>query len=288
MDGLADGIVSRYSACLQAFDPKKLRCQTGIDAADNCLSDAEIAGVERIHQRYVFPFTLANGVTSYPPYNYGGEDQHHGFQDWQSGRKPPTYPLGPSARKQGYAWYSAVGAVHYFLAGDPGVDPRKFRPQDFKARMERISGLMDSTDPDLSRFSAGGGKLILKQNMADYALSPFAASEYYESVVAKMGQESVDSFVRFYVTPGANHGGIGVSSLDGATLPSGIDLLGAIDAWVDRGTPPNDLAQIAQDAKPPFAVTASRPMCRYPAWPRYRGEASPKDAASFECSKDQK
>jgi hypothetical protein len=42
------------------------------------------------------------------------------------------------------------------------------------------------------------------------------------------------------------------------------------------------LVQVAQDAKPPFAVTASRPMCRYPEWPRYIG-GPPKDAASFSC-----
>jgi feruloyl esterase len=40
--------------------------------------------------------------------------------------------------------------------------------------------------------------------------------------------------------------------------------------------------QVAQELKPPFAVTASRPMCRYPQWPRYMG-GPPKEAASFSC-----
>jgi hypothetical protein len=39
----------------------------------------------------------------------------------------------------------------------------------------------------------------------------------------------------------------------------------------DRGVAPGALIQVAQDAKPPFAVTASRPMCRYPQWPHYMG-----------------
>jgi feruloyl esterase len=141
---------------------------------------------------------------------------------------------------------------------------------------------MDSTDPDLSRFAARSGKLILKENMSDHAISPFNAIAYYMSVVHNLGQMSVDSFIRFYVTPGANHGGGGISSVDGTALPQGVDLLDAIDNWADRGIAPGALVQVAQDPKPPFAVTASRPMCRYPQWPRYMG-GPPKDAASFLC-----
>jgi feruloyl esterase len=88
--------------------------------------------------------------------------------------------------------------------------------------------------------------------------------------------------MRFYVTPGANHGGSGVSSVNGTALPQGVDLLDAVDGWVDRGVAPGPLVQVAQDPKPPFAITASRPLCRYPQWPRYVG-GPPKDSASFSC-----
>ena len=89
--------------------------------------------------------------------------------------------------------------------------------------------------------------------------------------------------MRFYVTTGANHGGAGISSVDGTALPQGVDFLDAIDGWADRGIAPGALVQVAQDPKPPFAVAASRPMCRYPQWPRYMG-GPPKDAASFRAS----
>jgi hypothetical protein len=283
-DGLTDGIVSRYAGCTGAFDPQKLRCTDGRDS-ETCLTDVQIAAVETIRKPYVFPFRLANGITSYPGYNYGGEDQPDGMVAWSSGPRPPAYPLPPPA-EQSRAWFFGAGAVRYFLAGDANLDPRQFRPETFRARIERISALMDSTDPDLSRFAARGGKLILKENMSDFAQSPFAGVEYYKSVVAKLGQGAVDQFVRFYVTPGASHSGTGVSSLDGSALPRGIDLLEVIDAWVDRGTAPDALVQVAQDLRPPFAVTASRPMCRYPAWPHYGGAGSPGDAASFACVKE--
>jgi hypothetical protein len=51
-------------------------------------------------------------------------------------------------------WYYGSGFVRYFIAGDPNFDPSKFRPEDFRARIEHISALMDSTDPDLSRYAA--------------------------------------------------------------------------------------------------------------------------------------
>jgi len=279
-DGLVDGIVSRYAACPVAFDPKKLRCPDGRDS-DNCLTDTQIAAVETIHSPYVFSFPLANGVTSFAAYNYGGEDQPGSMVTWMTGTKAPAYP--PAAPvEQAAGWRFGSGFVRYFIAGNPNFDPRKFRPEDFRVRIEHISALMDSTDPDLSRYAARGGKLILKENMADHAISPFNGVAYYNSVVKKLGQTSVDSFMRFYVTPGANHGGGGISSVDGTALPQGVDLLDSIDAWADRGVAPGALVQVTQETKLPFAVTASRPMCRYPQWPRYMG-GSPKDAASFSC-----
>ena len=47
---------------------------------------------------------------------------------------------------------------------------------------------------------------------------------------------------------------------------------------------PGDLVQVAQEAKPPFTTTASRPMCRYPQFPRYKGAGDAKDAANFTCA----
>ena len=279
-DGLADGFVRRYATCTARFDAKKLRCPRGAD--DNgCLTDAQVAAVETLGRPYIYPFPLANGVTIYPGYNYGGEDQPDGLVAWTTGTRPPTYPL-PAPAEQGRIWFFGAGATRYFLAADPGLDPRKFRPQDHRARIERISALMDSTDPDLSRFAARGAKLILKENMSDHAQSPFAGVDYYKSVVGKLGQANEDTFMRLYVTPGASHSGTGVSSVDGAALPQGVDLLDAVDGWADRGAVPGPLVQVAQESKPPFAVMASRPLCRYPQWPRYVG-GPPTDAASFSC-----
>lgn len=280
-DGLEDGIVSRYQSCNQVVNAKSMRCPDGKDTGDDCLSDAQIKTVETIRTRFEFSFPLANGVTSYPGYNYGGEDQAGGMVFWMTGPKPPQLPL-PSPAEQGRIWYYGSGAMRYFIARDPTRHPREISPAAYKDQVLKISALMDSTNPDLSAFQRRGGKLVLKENMADLAQSPIAGIEYYKSVVAKMGQPDVDRFMRFYVTPGASHAGDGTAA-DGAPLPRSIDLLDVLDRWVIVNEAPGDLVQSAQETKPPFATIATRPMCRYPAYPRYKNSGDSKIASSFEC-----
>jgi feruloyl esterase len=91
-----------------------------------------------------------------------------------------------------------------------------------------------------------------------------------------MGQPVADVFLRLYVTPGADHMGIGA--------PSNVDMVEILSDWVERGNAPGELVQAAQELKPPFTVTAARPMCRYPAYPRYRGGDATR-AESFECAR---
>ena len=136
--------------------------------------------------------------------------------------------------------------------------------------------------PDLSEFAGHGGKLILKDNAHDFGKSANNTIAYYKAVAGKMGQESVDRFMRFYVNPGTSHSGAGVSGTDGSAVPRAVDFLGALDAWVTKGDAPGTLMQTAQAPAPPFAVSATRPLCRYPAYPHYQGGPA-SEAASFAC-----
>jgi hypothetical protein len=136
---------------------------------------------------------------------------------------------------------------------------------------------MDSTDPELSRFAGRGGRLVISEHMADYAQSPYAGIEYYRAVVARMGQPAVDGFMRLYVTPGADHMGIGA--------PSSVDMLQVLIDWVEHGRAPGDLVQVTQSLSPPFEVTLTRPMCRYPGYPRYAG-GDARRAEAFQCQRN--
>ena len=134
---------------------------------------------------------------------------------------------------------------------------------------------MDSTNPDLSAFAARGGKLVMMENMADYAQSPYAGIGYYESVVNRLGRGSVDGFMRLYTAPGVDHVGTGG--------PANVDMLSALVDWVERGKAPDALvATRFDDPKTRRKIVFQRPVCVYPAVPRYVG--GPQDAAtSFAC-----
>jgi feruloyl esterase len=274
LDGLADGIVSNHEACRRSFDDAKLACTA--EGAKGCLPEAQLNAVKALHAPVEFSFALANGVRSYPGWGRGGEAAHGtgpvgGWESWQTGTAAPTLPPGPASSR---AWLYGSGAVQYFFARDPNYDATKFDPAQLAPRMQEISALMDSTNPDLSAFAARGGKLIVYEALADYAQNPYAGIGYYKSVVDRMGQAGVDGFMRLYTTPGADHMGVGA--------PTSVDMLDVLTGWVEKGKAPGDLVQQLHVTKPPFAVTAARPMCRWPAYPHYQGGDAAK-AESFVC-----
>ena len=283
LDGLADGVISAYEKCLAVFDPRVIRCASGKDEGDTCLSDAQIEADRLVHRPFKYPFPLKNGTTSFPGWTYGSEDQPGGMIDSITGLEPPHFPL-VSEKVQSVAWANSNSFVRYYIARDAKFNPLQFSPEKSSGRIREISELFDATNPDLSAFLARGGKLILKGNGADYQRSVLQEITYYKAVVAKMGQPRVDTFIRFYTTPGVNHPGNGVMS-DGQAVPAKVDMLGALDGWVDGGKAPQTLVQVTQETKAPFSTVAARPMCLYPAFPRYDGKGDPKDAASFSCAK---
>ena len=272
LDGLADGIISRYEGCSATFRPATLRCANGADTGNSCLSDAQLAAVNALRSPTPLGFEVANGISAYPAFGYGGENNPGGWPLWWSGKAAPKVPAEP---ENGIQYRFGNGTIRYFFARNAAFDPLGFNPLAFAGRVRQISELMDSTNPDLSAYARHGGKLIIQENTGDYAQSPFAGIAYFKSVQAALGADKVDEFARLYVTPGADHGGQGV--------PNSIDLLGVLDAWVEQGRAPAEpLVQTAQGSSPPFAVTASRPMCRYPDYPRYTG-GDPAAATSFSC-----
>jgi hypothetical protein len=276
-DGLTDGIVSDYEGCKAAFDVTRLRCSAG--ATTGCLTDGEIRTVQTMHAGVTFNFDLANGVRHYPGFGVSGENNTGtgpvgGWVSWQTGRAAPVTPPNQTSS---IAWLYGGGAVQYFFARDPNYDLRSYTVDSFPARVREISALMDATNPDLSVFAGRGGKLIMAEQMADYAQSPYAGIQYYKSVVQKLGQPATDRFMRLYVTPGADHVGAGA--------PSSFDVMDVLSNWVEKGQAPGDLVQTAYKVDlPAISATMSRPMCRYPAFPRYRGTGDVNSADSFTCA----
>jgi feruloyl esterase len=273
-DGLADGIVSDPVGCSRRFDVGTLAC--GAAPAPDCLTPRQVEAVRTLGSPLVMPVPLAHGAGAYPGRGPSGEGlpaagPTGGWMAWWTGASAPAMPPQPS---NGIGWFYGAGAIQYFYARDPQIDLRAYRALDHAARIREVSALMGSTNPDLSAFHARGGRLIVLENMADYAQSPYAGIGYVDSVVATLGRERVETFLRLYTAPGVDHVGSGA--------PANADLFGALVDWVERDRAPGPMTLLEQAVTPPFAVTRARPLCRWPEWPRHQG-GDPALASSFAC-----
>ncbi|WP_229217756.1 tannase/feruloyl esterase family alpha/beta hydrolase [Massilia forsythiae] len=274
-DGALDRIVANVEACRtrQASILATLACRSGTDEGDGCLSAAQLRTVRAIADDLVLPYTLAYGVDRHQGYNIlQGADFSTGLGLGNS----PTLLDPPTVAANGYLYTQGDGYLKYFIARNPDLDTLAFdldRPGAYQQRLVDMSATVGAMNPDLAAFMARGGKLIVLHGLADEVISPNATIAYYKAQVAKSGQAAVDAFWRFYTVPGLGHG-------DGAFIPSW-DAIGALDAWVSTGTAPGTLT-----GTDTAAATAgrTRPLCQYPAYPRYKGTGSIDVAANYACA----
>jgi hypothetical protein len=275
--GADSSVVLNPVGCKATFRPATLRCASG-ESGDTCLTDAQIKAIDTLHAVYKLPFPVANGLDDYPGWGVSGEDtpafaSTGGWMAWWLGAAAPTQPPSPN---NGIAWVYGAGGIQYVFARDPHLDVTTYRPEDHKARVLEVSRLMDSTDPDLSRFRARGGRLIMLEHMSDYAQSPYAGIRYFENVERKLGKAETAEFARLYTAPGVDHVGSGA--------PANVDMLGVLVDWVEHGKAPGDLEVVQQAVEAPaFTVLRALPLCRWPAWPHYKS-GDTKDASSYRCA----
>ncbi len=275
-DGSEDGLVEDPVGCKASFRPETLRCAEG-QGGDQCLTDAQIMAINTLHATYKFPFALANGLDDYPGWGVSGEDAPSygptgGWIAWWLGTAAPAQPPMPT---NGIAWIFGAGGTQYVFARDPKLDVTAYRPEDHKERLLEVSQLMDSTNPDLIRFRARGGKLVILEHMADYAQSPYAGIRYFDNVQRSLGKAETAEFARLYTAPGVDHVGTGA--------PANIDMLSVLIDWVENGKAPGDLEVVEQKVEAPaFATVRSLPLCQWAGWPHYKS-GPPNLSASFTC-----
>jgi Tannase and feruloyl esterase len=272
LDGIEDGVVARYEGCNAESNLRALRCKSGKDEGDSCLSERQWELVRLVGSPHAYGFVLAHGERDYPAFPRGGEANPGGFI--------PTFlpSMQPTAEDLGRMNYAA-GDLRYFVVRDPTfsapLDERRY-----EKRLKEVSSLMDLNDPDLSQFESRGGKLIIKENAADFLVAPESVYRYYKNVQSKMGKARAERFIRLYVAPWTQHGGQGVMK-NGASVPDKVDLLSVLESWVEQGkAPPQQLVLTSYDHE--GHPTRSWPLCPYGAYPHYVG-GDPKAAESYVC-----
>jgi hypothetical protein len=268
LDGATDGIIGNVAAC--KFDLASIRCANGADTGDSCWSDTQIAAIKAFED----PVSLAyrkDGETEYPGWPaLSGAD----FQG-TLGSTPPANPAPRGMAGTSHYWDQLV---RYAIARDPGYNFLQFDPQKpgvYQQRIDYVVNMLDVTGTDMTAFKGRGGKLLIVHGLADPIVSPRSTVEYWSRLQAKMGAQAVAEFARFYTVPGYGHG----PASRGAFLAAW-DSLSALDHWVESGTAP--AAQTVTDRNE-ATRGRTRPLCEYPAWPKYNGSGDVNAAASFAC-----
>jgi feruloyl esterase len=251
-DGLKDGIITDPRLC--DFDPGTLACKEG--SKDVCLTPPQLAAVRTM---YAGVKTSA-GETVAPPLTRGGE------ADWARFIAATGPATGSAA--------VGIDGLRGVIFGNPGFEYDAFEP-DRDYRLARDSGFArqyEAADPDISAFIERGGKLLLWHGWDDAGPSAFGTIDYFEHMrqVTAPKVKSLDDGARLFIAPGVYHCKNGPG-------PDQFDLLGTIDTWVDKGTAPESMLATRTDG------SLSRPLCRYPALPRYKGKGKAAEAGSFTC-----
>lgn len=262
-DGVKDGIIGNPAAC--KFDPLELVCRDGKN--DACLSPQQAAAVKKM---------------------YEGPVDSKGKKLYVGGVAP-----GSELVWKYFGGSERWAELHFRHLVMPAMGPAwELKDYDFDRDPVRFASgvqesLLNAGNPDLRKFKAAGGKLLIYQGWNDTDDLPAMTIDYYETVERTMGgRAATQDFARLFMVPGMNHCGWG----DGAFM---VDYLSALERWVEKNQPPEKLIgahvkdllwEDATGLAPPSAdqaVAFTRPMYPYPLWSKYKGKGNPNDAENF-------
>jgi feruloyl esterase len=252
-DGLKDGLIGNPESC--KFDPVVVLCKE--KTGSNCLTSAQVEAARKIYSGPINPRTRQE---IYSPMYPGSE---MGWAQLAGGEQPLGIP---------------VEFFKYFVLRDPKWD-YKTRPINFDSDVALADrpdvAPVNAVDPDLRKFFARGGKLLLVDGWSDTSVPPKVAINYYKAVVAKLGAKSVQDSMRFFMVPGMGHG-------PGTTGDENFnyDALGVIEQWKQTGKAPEELTF---DHYKSGMLVGKRLVCQYPKVPTYKSSGNTEDPGSFTC-----
>jgi hypothetical protein len=273
-DGVTDGVINDPRLC--HFDPETIACK-GADSTE-CLTAPQVTALKAI---YAGPHDSA-GHPVFPGYPPGGEEGPGGWGLWIIGSSPRNSLIA----------YFGLGYFSNMVYEKKDWDYKTFTVDaGLKAADGKTAAALNANDPNLEPFRARGGKLILYHGWSDAAISATSTIDYYDRLVATMGQAAATSFVRLFLVPGMQHcdGGPGANYFgeDGKGAPGDAEhnIYAALEQWVEKNVAPSTIiATKYNDDFPGRGVKMTRPLCAYPKIAKYKGTGDTNDAASFMCA----
>lgn len=278
LDGVRDGILNDPRQC--RFDPATMQCKAG-DDSEKCLTEPQVVALKKLYAGT--PDSAGHIV--FPGYLPGAEEGNGGWGIWITGPAPVKSLMS----------FFGNGFFSDMVYDKPDWDYKTLKVDDgLKTANEKTAQALNSTDPDLKAFKSRGGKLILYHGWNDPAITALNTINYYDSVVKKMGQKEVNSFVRLYMAPGVQHcgGGPGADSFGIIVDPDFTDPQRSLDAameqWVEKGTAPGTIIASKFEGQDRTHAKMTRPLCPYPQSAKYKGSGNTNDAANFVCESPKK
>jgi Tannase and feruloyl esterase len=270
LDGLKDGVVSDPERC--HFDPAVLQCKAAEDSS--CLTAPQVKALRMLYSGA----KDSKGVTIFPGLMPGDEDPT--WHDWV---------LGDAPAGSGGANYLS-GYMRYMVLNDPTWNPLTADVDaSLQTAINRRGHDLDAIDPDLSRFAAHGGKLIMYHGWNDPAISPLNSVQYVAEVKRTMGSAKADDVVRLYMVPGMEHcaGGPGPNFFGQLGLPAadgdGTGAMDMLQIWVEQGKAPGPILAVKSTGTQKAPVRIVRPICPYPQQTMYDGKGDPNIPGNFAC-----
>ncbi|MGE3690218.1 MAG: tannase/feruloyl esterase family alpha/beta hydrolase [Novosphingobium sp.] len=277
LDGQTDGSIADPRQC--RFDVSKLAC--GTSSSPQCLSPAQVAAVSKMMdgprnsrgRQLAFPYSMTASIKGYPAAQLG-------WEGWimRGGKDTPANSLFPT------------GMLRDFVA-EPFTDMASFNWDHDPARLHAETAADLDAGPDMRRFFARGGKLIMWHGWADAAIPAEMSLGFYNDMLRASGPRARQNS-RLFLIPEMQHcaGGTGASTFGHTGAPAQGEnperhLGMAMQQWVEKGRAPEsvigskgfDLFSAASETKP------QRLHCAWPKQPVLTPGADPDKAASYSC-----
>jgi feruloyl esterase len=265
------------------WNPAALQCTGGAADVGTCLTVRQVAAMRKLYEGPINPRTgeriLAGRVR--------GSESNNGY----------PAAIASLTTSSGSPTYWVFGNDFDWLTFDFDHDMDTFD--------EEMAARLNANTADLEEFKSHGGKLIITHGFADPLVPMLSTVAYYERLITNQtrdgrhdeGERKEDlrrtqEFARLFLLPGVAHcgGGAGPDTVEGDQIPPGPNsttiarlALDPLVQWVEHG--------IAPDRIIAYHVTngvtdLARPVCPYPALPRYSGVGDTTKASSFACVDD--
>jgi len=269
-----DGLVADPRAC--DFRPASVQC-TGADS-EGCLTGAEVAALDKL---YAGPHDGA-GRQLYPGGLPLGSEANWGTWITGASKAPPALPLFGRDFLRYLAFEPDAGPTYAASQFDIEHDPARLAPMAalYNAATWVPGSPGEVKGADLSAFAKAGGHMIVWHGWGDPLVPPFFTVAWYEAWARAAGSmEAAQQTARLFMVPGMDH--CGLNANNASITDTGLDPLSALEAWVERGTPPATL--LATKRSPDGKTIWQRPICAYPQAAQLTG-TDPSVAASWSCA----